>query len=400
MANGATSPLVPSISPLIESLRQFTPRAKEERAFELAGLESQQDLRQAQTQQIIEKTKQQQILNQATQMLTVFSEDDSDLTFLLKDGPEGLRNNISQLAGTKDKDSDDIAELVQAANMAVSDPDRAFSELTRAFDDNKKKLDVVNTILKRNQKGAQVKSSDILPDGTTIQVMNDGSTRVTDPEGKPLRGKDRTAAIVKGREFGVDIQTRRAGGRAEAVADVQLRTQPTIAASTAAAKAAIKRSEDAFDKIAPIKRSVANIDEAISLIDQGAETGVIAARLPSVRSASIQLDNLQGKLGLDVISNTTFGALSEAELKFALSTALPKTLEGPDLKKWLQRKKETQQKLAAYLERVATFLGTPGNTVKDFIELEQLNELDRETTQPAAQPVTPATTGIRFLGFE
>lgn len=148
-------------------------------------------------------------------------------------------------------------------------------------------------------------------------------------------------------------------------------------ASKEAAKIAIKKSEEAFDKIAPIRQNISNYDEAMRLIDEGAETGVVAARLPSVKQASIELDNLQGKLGLDVIGNTTFGALSEAELRFALSTALPKNLEGPALKSWLQRKKASQQKLLAYTERAATFLGTPGNTLADWVSLQRSEALER-----------------------
>jgi len=317
----------------------------------------------------------------------------SDVKFVLRNGPEGIRNAMAQLvARQKDDPNFDTEQAVELANLATSDPDQAMRRLQDISDGAQAELEVADQILSQTSKIDQVQSAKVLPDGTTVQVMRSGATRVTNPGGQPVTGPARAQAIKTAQEFGVKTQTKRAGGRAQAVAEVKLATEPTIAASTAAAKAAIKRSEDAFDKIAPIKRSIANIDEAISLIDQGAETGVIAARLPSVRSASIQLDNLQGKLGLDVISNTTFGALSAPELKFALSTALPKTLEGPELKKWLQRKKEAQQKLAAYLERVAVFLGTPGNTVKDFIELEQVNQLDREAGVEALPPGLPAGT--------
>ncbi len=195
-----------------------------------------------------------------------------------------------------------------------------------------------------------------------------------------------------------DIAVGKAGGIAEIEADVKLATEPTIAASTQAAKAAITRSENAFDQIGKIKTNVNNLDEVIRLIDDGAETGVIASKLPSVRSASVALDNLQGRLGLDVIGDTTFGALSESELAFALSTALPKNLDGPDLKRWVQRKKDSQLKLSSYLEEVATFLGTPGNTTADFIELQKLRQLDEEQPEQQSQPVTALPEGMTDNG--
>ena len=144
--------------------------------------------------------------------------------------------------------------------------------------------------------------------------------------------------------------------------------QAIKAAEIKAAEQAISQSQESFSSLETVRSSIPNLDEAISLVDQGANTGVIMSKLPSVQEASLKLDNLQGRLGLDVIGNTTFGALSEAELKFALDVALPKNLKGPALKEWLQKKKESQVKLADYLEDAAIFLGTPGNTIADFLE--------------------------------
>jgi hypothetical protein len=220
-----------------------------------------------------------------------------------------------------------------------------------------------------------------------------------------------TAANQFGRQAGffresaqelADIAVKKAEDIAAGEAGVELETAPTIEASKAAAKAAIARSEKAFDQIGKIKTNVTNLDEVVRLIDEGAATGVIASRLPSVRATSIQLDNLQGRLGLDVIGETTFGALSESELAFALSTALPKSLAGPDLRRWALRKKEAQLKLAGYLEEVATFLGTPGNTTADFIELQKVRRLEEEeaATQPAAQPDAAPQGGVSTLSDE
>lgn len=161
-------------------------------------------------------------------------------------------------------------------------------------------------------------------------------------------------------------------GATQAGVQAQLTDQAAQkAAAEKAAEQAIVMSGEAFEKMRPVGTAIANIDEAISLLDQGAKTGVVVSKLPSVSAASVALDNLQGQMGLDVIGNTTFGALSEAELKFALNTALPQKLSPPELRDWLQRKKEAQSKLSKYLEEAAVFLGTPGNTVADFIKMKR-----------------------------
>lgn len=161
-----------------------------------------------------------------------------------------------------------------------------------------------------------------------------------------------------------------------AQADVQAKLSEAAAvkaAKTTAATQAIKLSGEAFTRLGVIRQAIPNLDEAMALVDQGANTGPIISKLPSVQQASLELDNLQGRLGLDVIGDTTFGALSESELKFALNTALPRGLKGPALKEWLQRKKDSQTKLAEYLEDAAIHLGTPGNTIAGFLSERKSN---------------------------
>ena len=141
------------------------------------------------------------------------------------------------------------------------------------------------------------------------------------------------------------------------------------------AKQSIAASTKAFEQLPQVKKSISNIDSAISAIKSGANTGKIAQYLPSVTEASLNLDNIAGQMGLDVISSVTFGALSESELKFAVDTALPRGLEGPALKSWLERKKASQQKLARELQKMAIFLGKggDGHTVADYLSQDGVN---------------------------
>ena len=141
------------------------------------------------------------------------------------------------------------------------------------------------------------------------------------------------------------------------------------------ASQAIKASTEAFTQLPNIKKSIANIDSAISALKDGASTGPAMQYLPSITEASVKLDNIAGQMGLDVISSVTFGALSESELKFAVDTALPRGLQGPALKEWLTRKKTSQQKLARELQKMAVFLGKggKGRTVADYLSREDVN---------------------------
>ncbi|MEK0324089.1 MAG: hypothetical protein QQN63_00140 [Nitrosopumilus sp.] len=136
------------------------------------------------------------------------------------------------------------------------------------------------------------------------------------------------------------------------------------------AKLTVKTIGEGVKTLASINQNVLNIDQAISAIDDGADTGVIESFFPSITAASIKLDQIQGNLGLDVVGAVTFGALSAGELKLAMSVALPTNLQEGELRKWLVAKKEAQQKLSAYFGRQISFLNK-GGTVVGFIEQEE-----------------------------
>ena len=179
------------------------------------------------------------------------------------------------------------------------------------------------------------------------------------------------------------VLTPLAGGTAQPVGTVQLVdtsgltpeervAQRGLEAGTArAAVAAIDASKAAFDSLGGIETELATLDEAVALLDEGADTGPILNRLPTFRNAALQLENIQSRLGLNVIQNTTFGSLSEAELRFALDTALPTGLQPLQLKSWITRKQDAQRKLSEHIKQAATFLGTPGNTIPKWLEFQK-----------------------------
>jgi hypothetical protein len=216
---------------------------------------------------------------------------------------------------------------------------------------------VNNQALDRNQRKAEagaggsdkVQSSKVTPDGTTIVVMKNGTTKVISSLGEELKGQARADAIKNSEAFGANIQQDRAQGRG-------------VGDFTA------KQVAQAFAEVGKIKKNLGNIDEAIAAIDAGASTGVIASKLPNITAASIQLANVRNQLGLDVIGSVTFGALSEGELNLALDTALPTSLAPKELRTYLVNKKNAQTKLSGYLTEQATYLSKRGNTLAGWLE--------------------------------
>jgi hypothetical protein len=286
----------------------------------------------------------------------------------LKQVPVG-ENPIKAMIDSKaiDKTVEPFAKEIAAQWDNLDDKGRADSleSLTK----------VNNTALDRNQRKAEtsaggsdkVQSSKTTPDGTTILVMKDGTTKVISAQGVELKGQARADAIRASELFGAETQRTRAQERG-------------LGDFTA------KQVGQAFAQIGKIKTNIGNIDQAIDAIDKGANTGVIASRFPNLTAASIQLANVRNTLGLDVIGSVTFGALSEGELNLALETALPTTLSPKDLKVYLVNKKTAQTKLADYLSKQATYLSKPGNTLAGWLEMVE--------NQGGSAPSVPAVDQI------
>jgi len=189
----------------------------------------------------------------------------------------------------------------------------------------------------------QVQSSKQLPGGLVQIVYKSGKVETV-----PAKEAD-AKLVMAAEDRGAELQGLRAGERE-------------------LGKGGAKIGLQAYKDMGTARKNMSTLNEAIDLIDSGAETGVIQSKFPSFRAASIKLDNVKNRLGLDVIGSVTFGALSEAELNMALSTALPTNLEPAELRKWLVEKRDAQSKLADVLEEAAGYLTTPGNTVASWMK--------------------------------
>lgn len=163
------------------------------------------------------------------------------------------------------------------------------------------------------------------------------------------------------------------------------------------AKNATETSKKYFDQLTNINANINNYKEGIRLLrEEGASTGVVEKRLPSLKAASQKLDNLRNRLGLDVVGGTTFGALSEAELAMALDTAMPSSLQPEELAKWFEERMSAQQKLADILDGAIQFLAVPGNSLAD-LRAEQKQSAQGGSGQGAMTPgITGATSKYKI----
>jgi len=145
------------------------------------------------------------------------------------------------------------------------------------------------------------------------------------------------------------------------------------ARNTAVAQGNVTRANNNLDDARNIKSEVRTLREIQAMLKgvkgEVPRTGPVWSRLPNVSASAVKLRQLGNKLGLNVVAGATFGALSESELNFALDTAFPAQLEGPELLKWVTDRANGQEKLAVELERAADMMfggASPADVQKIF----------------------------------
>lgn len=168
-----------------------------------------------------------------------------------------------------------------------------------------------------------------------------------------------TKAFIPAEVRGQEVTAETVGDSAARVADLTERGK-------GAGVLANKTITTGLERVTSINGNIRNIDLAIAALDGGAKTGAMQRFLPSIRAASVELDQLRNTLALDVIGSVTFGALSKGELDLAKETALPTGLDEPELRDWLTRRKEAQTKLLGYYQEQIEFLAN-GGSVPEFL---------------------------------
>lgn len=218
--------------------------------------------------------------------------------------------------------------------------------------------------------GGQIKvqSSDMLPDSSGVmKVMTDGTVQVTTAGGKTLAGDEAKAFVEAALENATAQQRAIYEARRVGTNTGEAATGADAAAASERGKQGVKLATDFFNESRTVRSNIRNLRDGIRAIDEGAKSGVVYNMIPDVTVASASLRNAMNNMGLDVVGSVTFGALSEGELRLAMDTAVPQGLEAPELRVWLSRKLEAQEKaLEALEEAVQHFDG--GGTTAEWIE--------------------------------
>ena len=299
---------------------------------------------------------------------------------LMKEDPTGqkaidfLEQRIPRLQADPNQDATESLDLLKQLKQGLQAGDQSQANATiLSVQALANQLDIPFAVGDAAQEQAKTSAvSQILADGSIVGIDNQKKPFAFAPDGiTPLSGEDRVKAIADSNA-------------------VQAAQRGKIRLSEKQIEQSISLGTKAFDQIEPLRLSLTNIDEAIRLLsEEGAQSGPIISRFPSIRASAVQLDNLQRRMGLDVIGAVTFGALSKGELDLALDTAVPLNLEPSALISWLEDRRTAQEKLLAFNSEAAAFLSS-GRPLTEFIEQQEAQRA--VTTSPTTQQFVEGQT--------
>ncbi len=216
---------------------------------------------------------------------------------------------------------------------------------------------------------AQFKLAQILADPNTPQNVKDYMmaqfTEQSEVGGLPGEYNPLAENAFTPFEITPDMQ-----GQQDAMAEADAQRQANAAKQQQLAQDAAKKAAENFELVPKIRGSISTYQDAIRTLDEGAWSGWYAQALPTIQSASIELQNVRERAGLNVIGQTSFGALSAPELKLATEVDIP-NLPPQDLRPYLARKIAAQEKLADELLKAGIYLSKPGNTVASWYEMNE-----------------------------
>lgn len=157
-------------------------------------------------------------------------------------------------------------------------------------------------------------------------------------------------------------------------------------------KKAQEAGVEAFKTYDLIQNDLRSYQQVLDALDQGANTGPFISRLPTLSAATAKLEQAATQLGLGVISSVTFGALSESELKLAMSTPLDTRLPPDELRQQVTEIMAARAKLAEEMRKKAEILA--GGTVKYSDYIKSLRVAPTELTPEAKAATAPTQTAI------
>jgi len=202
-----------------------------------------------------------------------------DLTFDMLDATEKRRPEliVEAIATAKELGNEDLVDqLTDLSTLTFQEQNDALNVVLLATVPVEDRM----ALLASGKEIKRVRSSKILPDGTSI-IVSDTGVEVRDASNKLLKGKAATDAIDRANQLGITLQGGRAGAREEAKLEKQLIFKPQIETAVTEAKALATERGEAFTDLSRAQAALPGLNDAVSQLRELAQiaTSTIGGRI-------------------------------------------------------------------------------------------------------------------------
>ena len=277
-----------------------------------------------------------------------------------RDKQQTANQTAQAAAQTRSAGSQADNAVTNKGHLALAEEDATFTE--RRIQIEEERLEILRLKEENEGKTSEKHSitSKIRADGTIISMTNQGTVRVTTSDGSVVTGVAAAEAVNASNKFDLTqaLAVANAGETARRVGQKMIETSTAVAA---------------------LRVETASLDQVIEALDEGAYSGKWTDLVPTFSNAQAKLKQAQNELGLSVIGGTTFGSLSEAEMRMALETALPTHLDQEELGDWVKTRHRLNTRLMDDMNAFMEYIATGGDEagwiiVQNNMQAERLRE--------------------------
>ena len=169
------------------------------------------------------------------------------------------------------------------------------------------------------------------------------------------------------------------------LADIDLARRK--ASATKEAELSVAQIQKVSNQIDIASTQIDRFDDAIELLEEGADATLYSTYTPNwlKSKATIEFDLLANQMGLDILSSTTFGALSEKELKLALETGMPRFTSNADALAYMKERKAADEALAKELTFFLDYLQKNEGRFQSRAKMEEAFTKKRKAEEKTRQ---------------
>jgi len=193
--------------------------------------------------------------------------------------------------------------------------------------------------MSKNIGSVQVAQTDILENGVVVVPKGGQYTYDYDPNSKSYKMVKLGGSQLTDRE-----KAENEGASALKIADIEK---------------ARDKADEYYSSYEQINQQMVSLRRATELLKTGDNiTGFISQYLPTFNANKQMFETIAREMGIDVINSATFGALSAAELRLALSIGLPQNLPEAETIIYIKDKLAAQEKMRGALLKKAAHLNS------------------------------------------